>query len=238
MLRLASDSAVPKLENILPQLSLKFAENVTKSLGAVPAALEPVEIKARATAILGELIGEDVRLAPHQSKLGQAFDEVFTDLILSSYLGASCLDNPACIVLRRALETGVAIAYLWDSPCAFYGWTAHDKDLSFKSMVEFLASDSYKTLLSHENPSYTGETVIDVAQAESLYRAFSNITHGKWTTFESALPDRFSHNASDWTAQLIRISDVQDILLNLWKLRFPVLFKELISRLPALEQIT
>jgi hypothetical protein len=231
-----SDPAVPKLESILPQLSKKFADNMAKSLDAVASALEPVEVKARAIAIMGELVRADQSLAPHQAKLGQAFDEVFADLILSSYLGACCLDNAACIVLRRALETGVAVAYLWDNPCVFYGWTTHDEDLSFRKMVEFLVSDSYKTLLLHENPLYKNEEVIDAGQAESLYRRFSNVTHGKWATFESALPNRFSHNASEWTAHLVHISEVQNILLNVWRLRFPRLFKEVISRLPALEQ--
>lgn len=230
-----SDPVVPRLEEILPKLSAKFAENVAKSLAATPTALTPIEIKARAIALLGELVRADKNLARHQSQLGLAFDEVFADLTLSAYLGACCLDNPARIVLRRALETGIAISFLWDSPCAFYGWTAHDKDLNFRGMVEFISSESYKTMLLNENPNYKGESVVDVTRAETLYRAFSNVTHGKWATFEAAAPDRFSHNVTEWTAHLLNIGEVEDLLLKAWRVRFQPHFAELLTRIPALE---
>jgi hypothetical protein len=221
------------LEKILPNLSAKFSENVLKSLAAAPTAVIPIEIKARAIATLGEVVRADKNLQKHQSQLGLAFDEVFADVILSAYLGASCLDNPARIVLRRALETGIAISFLWDSPCAFYGWKTHDKDLNFRSMVEFLSGESYKTLLLHENQEYSGQPVIDSDRAEGLYRSFSNVTHGKWSTFEASAPDRFSHNISDWTEHLLLIGEVQHLLLNLWKYRFPIHFAEVLIRVPA-----
>ena len=234
---MGSDPAVPKLEEILPKLSAKFAENVGKSLSATPTALGPIEIKARAIAILGELVRSDNNLRQHQSQLGLAFDEVFADLILSAHLGACCLDNPAQIVLRRALETGIAVSFLWDSPAAFFGWTAHDKDLSFRNMIEFISGESYRTMLLHENPDYKGEVFIDPTRAETLYRTFSNVTHGKWTTFEAAAPDRFSHNISEWVAHLLRIEEVENLLLNVWRVRFPKHFVELMIRIPAIERL-
>jgi hypothetical protein len=199
--------------------------------------LEAIEIKARAIAILGELARADRQSSQHQSKLAAAFDEVFADITLSAYLAACCLDNPACIVLRRAFETGIAIAFLWDSPYQFYAWSAHDEDLNFRAMVEFLASAAYKTLLLNENAGYKGEAVISLSDAEALYRTLSNVTHGKWSTFESALPDRFSHNPSEWTAHILRVAQVEDILLKIWRLRFVNLFLELLVRLPALERV-
>lgn len=231
-----NDAAVPRLEKILPELGSRFSENVTRSLSSSSSSLEAIELKARAVAVIGELLRNDRSAPPHRVKLTQAFDEVFADLILSCYLAAAGLDNPACSVLRRAFETGIAITFLWDSPCAFYGWTAHDKDLSFRAMVEFVASDSYKTLLLHETSGYKGQPVIEISEAEALYRALSNVTHGKWATFESPLPDRFSHNVGDWTTHLVRLGQVESILLYLWKLRFEVIVAELHLRIPALEK--
>ncbi len=232
-----TDPTVQRLDNILPELNKKLAENIFKSLAVAPAALDSIEIKARAIAILGELIRADRQSFQHQSKLAAAFDEVFADITLSAYLGACCLDNPACVVLRRAFETGIAIAFLWDSPCEFYAWSAHDKDLNFRAMVEFLSSDAYKTLLLHETSGYKGESVISAPQAEAVYRALSNVTHGKWSTFESAMPDRFSHNPSEWAAHILRITQIEDILLTIWRLRFPTLFLSLIGKLPALARV-
>ena len=82
-----------------------------------------------------------------------------------------------------------------------------------------------------------GEVFIDPTRAETLYRTFSNVTHGKWTTFEAAAPDRFSHNISEWVAHLLRIEEVENLLLNVWRVRFPKHFVELMIRIPAIERL-
>ncbi len=103
-------------------------------------------------------------------------------------------------------------------------------------MLELLSSEAYKTLLMNWNDEYKGGLVIDVSEAEALYRTLSNITHGKWSTFESTMPDRFSHNPAEWTNHVLRIEKVEDMLLKLLEPRFPGPFKELLTTLPALRQ--
>jgi hypothetical protein len=221
---------------IFRELEQKFTNNLNKCISGEQPELEETELKARAVAVLGQILGEKSDLAPHQSELVAVFDEVFADMVVSMYLSACALDKPAEIVLRRALELGIATVYLWDLPHVFWAWKDHDCDLNFNAMTEHLAKESYGTFIKSINTKHVGSEVFDCSQTKKLYRMLSNTAHGKISTLESNLPDRFSHSTIDWTQHLSTIKDVQAILQQLWEARFPESMHELKNRLSALSR--
>jgi hypothetical protein len=93
---------------------------------------------------------------------------------------------------------GIALIFLWDLPCTFWGWKEHDNDLNFKEMIEHLSSDSYRTYIKNININYKDEEILHIIDARRLYRELSNITHGKISSFESNLPERFTYSLCDW----------------------------------------
>lgn len=221
---------------VLLELHTKFSENLTTSLEQGQVAYKEIDLKARAIAAIGQIAIEDRGLQPNQAEIASIFNEVFSDMILSIYFSACALDKPAQSVLRRALELGIAIVYLWDLPHAFWGWKAHDSDLNFNDMVEHLSKDSYKSFLSSLNPEYKNDDLFDYAGVKRIYRILSNTIHGKIPTHESNLPDRFSYNYDDWQKNIGLIISVQETLLHLFKKRFIDYFNEMARRIPAIRK--
>jgi hypothetical protein len=162
-----------------------------------------------------------------QKAVSAIYDEVFADCVCSVYLAGQGLDKPAQLVLRRVLELGLAAIYLWDQPHLFWGWKDYDQDLSFTEITEHLSSQRYLRFVESENPGYRPSQLIDVTLARSQYRDLSNTVHGKVTTFESSLVDRFRHSESDWNAHLSRVEKIQDLLLDAAKNRFSVVRQHL-----------
>ena len=119
------------------------------------------------------------------------------------------------------MELGIAIVYLWDFPHIFWGWKSHNQDLNFNDMLDHLSKESYKTFLTSINPGHTFETMIDFKEATNLYRTLSDTVHGKISTHESNLADRFMHNSTDSQRNLQFILRVEDVLLELFRNRFP-----------------
>ncbi|MBD1927553.1 hypothetical protein H6F74_15060 [Trichocoleus sp. FACHB-90] len=216
-------------EKLKQNLKVSLLENIEK--------LSQVEIKARAFAILGQVIREKTYLSQSQKEITTIFDEVFADVVTSVYLAGCSLDKPAQTLLRRVLELGVAIIYLWDMPHQFWAWKCHDKDLNFNEMIDYLNSASYTSFILGENyKKYTGFS-LEVDECKKIYRTLSNTIHGKISTFESVLPDRFNHNSADWQKHLDLVTKVQNILLHLWENRFSDSFFELEKRLPSLSRL-
>ena len=140
------------------------------------------------------------------------------------------------MVLRRALELGVAGVYLWDQPHIFWGWKQCDKDLSFQDMLEHLDSESVRAFIAASNPAFTEDHLCDFSEARKLYRTLSNTVHGKLSGFESQIQDRFSVNAFDWKAHLKQAARVQDLLYRLWFNVFRDLKSDLKRKNPQLER--
>lgn len=221
----------------LAEINTKLSANLDTFLSQEHPAYKEIDIKARAIAAIGQIASEAVDLQPNQSEITLIFYEVFSDMVLSSYFTACALDKPAQSVLRRALELGIAIVYLWDLPHAFWGWKAHDIDLNFNEMLDHLSKDSYKSFLVSLNPQYQGDTLFDCSEARRLYRIMSNTIHGKISTHESNLQDRFSSNPKDWECNLDLISRVQIILLQIYKKRFFDYFTEMAQKIPAITTV-
>jgi len=196
------------------QLNRKFCSNLSLALTQETELFSKAEIQARAIPAIARILSEEQGLAEWQRHALCMFDEVFADITCSIYLGACGLDKPAQTILRRALEVGVATVYLWDLPHIFWGWKENDRDLSFNEMLEHFGNPGFILHVKRQNPTFAKAEVLDAAFARSLYRSLSNIIHGKMTSFESVLPDKFQHNKDDWRLHLERVCDVERILLN------------------------
>jgi len=205
---------------VFRKLSAQFAQNFTTALNTKIPEVGRVELKSRCLASVGELLRDKCAVSNTQKQIAPIYDEVFADCICSMYLAAQGLDKPAQLVLRRVLELGLAAAYLWDQPHVFWGWKEFDQDLSFTEIAGYLSSQAYLRFVASENGASEPVPLIDVTLARNEYRALSNTVHGKVSTFESPLIDRFRHSDVDWKAHLVRLESIQDLLLNLARGRF------------------
>ncbi|QIR36706.1 hypothetical protein HCG51_08045 [Tolypothrix sp. PCC 7910] len=214
-----------------------FQNNLKLSLLGNVQSLYQAELKARAFAIVGQILREAPDLSPTHKEITAIFNELFTDLVISIYLAGCSLDKPAQSLLRRVLELGIAVVYLWDSPHQFWGWKCHDKDLNFNEMIECLDSESYKLFVLSENTNFLANSLFNITETRKIYRKLSNIIHGKISTFETLVPERFSYNKSDWEEHLNLVLQVENILIELFKNRFNNLSLELEKKLPAISRL-
>ncbi|MEX5218616.1 MAG: hypothetical protein NW701_12380 [Nitrospira sp.] len=222
------------VRTILTALQQKFAGNFSEALSKKSDGLRLAELKARALSEIGKMVCGHKDLTSSQIECVCIFDEIFGDIICSIYFAACALDKPAQLLLRRTLELGVAIIYLWDLPHRFWAWKNHDDDLNFSEMLEHLSSEGYKTHVHKANPKFLSANMCDVRAARKLYRELSNIVHGKMSSFESTSPDRFNFTESDWSRHLILTNAVEDLLLDLWQNRFQGTREQLPKAIPQL----
>lgn len=217
---------------------LKLNELLTgileESLKNPLSSFERIEVRNRAISAIGQIFSEQQNLSSHQNELIKMFDEIFSDLVLSSYFSFCALDKTAQITLRRVLELGVAIVFLWDLPHKFWGWKTFSLDLNFTEMVEHIKSKSYIDYVTHENTSFKSEALFNDKKAKEIYGQLSNVIHGKIDTFESNLPNRYQFSEVDLESNLSLTESVQSILMELWENRFPEIFVILRAKLPAL----
>jgi hypothetical protein len=125
--------ASSKLEpaEILRKLNQKFTSNLDSATASPPSNLNDIEIRAHVLGEFGPLLAEMACDTPTQVQLAKVPEEVFADVVSSMYLGAIGLAKPAHMTIRRAIELGLALIYLWDLPHLFWGWKECDMDLSF-----------------------------------------------------------------------------------------------------------
>lgn len=213
---------IEKPDKILLGLESKFKSNLKQSLLQNQDDLNRLFIKSRAISEIGFILKEIDGIRKDQLEIINIFDEIFADIITSIYFAGSALDKPAQMVLRRALEMGVAIVFLWDLPHMFYAWKKHDQDLNFNEMLKHLTDKGY---LSYLNDCISFNKTSQFLRAEELqkiYRKLSNTIHGKISTFETNLKDRFQHNKSDWSDHLSLVEKVLDEIINVLLKRFDV----------------
>ena len=205
---------------VFRNLNAKLSENLNSAFAASTDKLVIVELKARAIDAVGTILSKTQMITPTQLEIGAIFNELFADIIASLYLAACALDKPAQIILRRVLELGVAIVYLWDLPHKFWGWKLHDRDLNFTEMLDHLGSLEYTSLIKSMNDSFTGPENLKIADARNMYGSLSDTVHGKISTFESVLPNRFKYTKEDWEQNLSLVNEVEELLLQLFQNRF------------------
>jgi hypothetical protein len=222
---------------VIRRLASRFATNTDLALSKQSTELSRVELKARCLSSVGEILKSENASSDTHKQVACIFDEVFADAICSLYLAAQGLDKPAQILLRRVLDLGVAAIYLWDRPDMFWGWKECDADLSFSEMTDHLSSLPYLRFVAAENGRSDSAPIFDVTLARKEYRALSNTVHGKVTTFETALADRFQHSDTDWEAHIRRIESVQNLILDLAKARFAIVRDKLPIAQPQLNAL-
>lgn len=218
---------------IIRRLSEQFSSNLSFALAKSLPEAGRVELKSRCIASIGEILRESATSDTHREIAG-IYDEVFADCICSLYLAAQGLDKPAQVVMRRVLELGVAAVYLWDVPHVFWGWKQYDQDLSFNEMIEQLSAPSYLHFVAVENGKSEADQICDASLARKEYRALSNTVHGKATTFETPLTDRFQHSDADWELHITRLEAIQDLILSLSSGRFRIIREQLLIKQPQL----
>ncbi len=225
-----------KIEEIIDSLHAKFGDNIKLALTENLNILEEVEVKSRATYILGQLLNKDPELSDTQKEITTIYPEIFTDLSVSLYLSCCAINNSPKILLRRVLELGLAIIYLWDMPYKYWNWKKnedHSNDLNFKEMLDYVNNSGYMDFVNKENSSAVTE-IIDKNAANKVYRELSNVIHGKSENFESSNPDRFKYKKADLLDVLLCVRKIENILLSAWKKRFPVHFIQMENEISAL----
>ena len=196
-------------------------------------AFAKAEPKIRAFQLVPSLLPATIG-ATHHAELRRLFDEMFADSTCSVYLAGAGLHTPARMLMRRVLELGVAVVYLWDLPHEFWAWRDHDNDLSFSKMLDHLSSAPYRSYLKRDGATKTDDQIIDSNAAERIYGELSDTVHGKIAEFDVPITDRFEYSATDWKNHLELTVDVADMLVGLWRKRFPSVEAELEKRMPQL----
>jgi hypothetical protein len=203
--------------DVYSQLHAKLGENLQLAFSD-EASVQSVEKDIRLLPKVGAVL-QGCALTKTQQEIAKLPDEIFADLVCAMYLASCGLDVPARMLLRRSLEVGVASLFLWDQPQTFWAWKEHDEDLSFKEMLERISSPKYQTFVKNENSCYDGGEIINQSSCNAHYRKFSNVMHGKISSFESLNPERFKHSPADWGTQLGDIRAVTHIVLTAWAKR-------------------
>ena len=89
--------------------------------------LEAIEVNCRCIdGIRHQLVDHYSNGQDHKRRCAQLLDEIFSDFALALYLFSVSLVVPARMLVRRALELGVASIYMWDLPHEYWGWSERD----------------------------------------------------------------------------------------------------------------
>jgi hypothetical protein len=220
--------------DVFRKLAEQFSQNFNTALNTQIPEVGRVELKSRCLASVGGLLREKCAVSNTQKQIAAIYDEVFADCVCSIYLAAQGLDKPAQLVLRRVLELGLAAVYLWDQPHLFWGWKELDQDLSFTEITGHLSAQHYLKFVASENGASDPVPLFEVTLARNEYRALSNTVHGKVSTFESPLIDRFRHSDFDWKTHLVRMEVIQDLLLSIVSGRFAAVRESLTVAQPQI----
>lgn len=216
--------------NVMIELNDKFNGNFNNwSLIAEPG-LEKSFLALHCIAAIGEVL-KSQKFSKHHEICCKIYDEIFSDGVSSIYLAANAMDKPANIVLRRILELGVAAIYLWDLPHMAYSWNHHDQDLSFSEMLKHVNSNGYISYINSENQTAIEAELISSSKSQKIYGDLSDIVHGKITTFESSLPDRFTFVECEWREFVTLFEEVICMLVKAFILRFNI-GQEVYSKVP------
>ena len=196
--------------------------------------LEKSFIYLKCIVAVGEIL-EPSKGPKHHKICCKVYDEIFSDGVSAVYLASIAMDKPAYIVLRRVLELGVAAVYLWDMPHIAYSWNNFDHDLSFSEMLNHVNSVGYLKYVSDENSTNIDSDIFPTAECQKVYGELSDFVHGKITTFESILTDRFTFTENDWESFVLLVEKVLHILVHAYLTRYDI-SSELFKKVPQAEK--
>lgn len=181
-------------------------------------------------AAVGDILSNK-KTSKHHETCCKIYDEIFSDGVSSIYLAANAMDKPARIVLRRVLELGLTAIYLWDMPHMAFSWEQYDKNLSFTEMLSHINSDGYIAYVGNENNVSLDAEIVPTRKAQDIYGSLSDIVHGKITTFETSVPERFKYVEGDWNEFVTMLDEVVDILVSAYLKRFNI-EKDVFGKVP------
>lgn len=212
------------------ELDDKFKKNFDSWTELSENNLSKTFIGLQCVAGVGEILNSK-KSSKHHSICCSVYDEIFSDGVLAVYLASNAMNKPANIVLRRILELGVAAIYLWDMPHEVYSWNNYDQDLNFSAMLTHLNSKGYLAYISEEYAIPIESDIFPASKCQQIYGELSDVVHGKITTFESSLPDRFVFAEHDWRTFINLMEEVLDILIEAYLLRYQI-STELFQKVP------
>ena len=215
-------------KQILIELDHNFKNNFKSWNGILDPKIEKVFLGLECVAAIGQIL-EANRKYKHHDICCKIYDEIFADGVSAIYFATIAMDKPARIVLRRMLELGVASVYLWDMPHMVYSWKSHDQDLSFSEMLNHICSKGFLSYIKTENIYDKEIKLLSKSRCQEIYGDLSDVVHGKISTFESVVPDRFKFIDSDWREFVVLIEEIIIILVKFFIERFNLsedLFRE------------
>jgi len=220
---------------IMTLLSEKFNSNFREWQGIKDNKLDKVIFSIFTLNTIAEILNKKKKSVHHDVCI-KIFNEIIADTSSSLYLSACAIDKPAKIVLRRVLELGVASIYLWDMPHIVYSWKNHDEDLSFSDMLKHITNQGYIDYFT-ENEKIDGKVcVIDTKKAQRIYGELSDVVHGKITSFETDLPNKFTFEREDWERFIELVEVVLGMVINSNIVRHG-LKKEVLSSFPKSSEV-
>lgn len=206
-------------KDVMVELDSKFSSNFKKWISLGDPKLDKAFIGLRCIAEIGtnlSLRGD----SKHHEICCTVYDEIFSDGVISIYLASNAMDKPAHIVLRRVLELGLAAIYLWDMPHRAFSWNIDDESLSFSEMLKHVNSGGYLAYINSENKTNISGEIIPSSRVQKLYGMLSDVVHGKITTFESSMPNRYEFVEDEWFKFIELIDEIISILVKAFLLRF------------------
>lgn len=215
---------------VMIELNKKFNGNFDSWTSIAETKLEKSFLGLRCIAAIGEILSSR-KSSKHHNMCCLVYDEIFSDGVSAIYLASNAMDKPANIVLRRILELGLIAIYLWDMPHIAYSWQHHDQDLSFTEMLKHINSEGYISYINNENEIKIKIELISFSRCQHIYSLLSDIVHGKITTFESSLPERFTFTEEDWLHFIALFEEVIFILVKAFIHRFNIK-EEICTKVP------
>ncbi|WFZ83845.1 hypothetical protein NFK79_17190 [Citrobacter freundii] len=182
---------------IVSLLNEKFSSNFNEWKRIDEKNVDKIFVSIFTLSAIAEILN-DKKTSIHHDICLRIFNEIIADTASSVYLSACAMDKPAHIILRRVLELGIASIYLWDMPHIIYSWQNHDHDLSFTDMIKHLNDNGFKDYVRMQNNITSQLKIIDVKECQKIYGDLSDIVHGKITSFETDLPNKFLFDELDW----------------------------------------
>lgn len=216
-------------------LNRKLNSNLSEVLEKELEELNEIEVKSRAIYLLGQNLKEDQKTNLVQKEISKFFSEIFKDLTLSSHLCCYSLNNTSKVILRRVLEVGIAVLYLWDQPHIYLKLKdsdEHGSDLKFRDMVDHLNDSGYLKYISMETQKDI-ISVLPIKAVNRIYRELSNVIHGKEITFESITVSSFDVDFEYIKTNLSLTIEIENIILYAIECRFPNKIAVLKKEFPA-----
>ncbi len=102
-------------------------------------------------------------------------------------------------------------------------------------MLNHINSKGYLEYVGFENSITIENELLPSKQLQKIYGNLSDIVHGKITTFESSMPERFKFVEQEWVEFTTSIEEILEVLLKAFITRYD--FKdEIFNQVPKIKK--